>query len=693
MVITEYNMSNIDAMNGHEFEHFIATLLRQLGYQKVEVTRGSGDQGVDVLAEKDDIRYAVQCKCYATDLGNTPVQEINTGKMVYQCHIGVVVTNRYFTQGAWDAAKATGVLLWDRAKLEKMLAQVKVDSDTNMLIQQRQDVIKLWSGSPLLKRGEIALKDKEWKKAIQFFDRVLNTDPENAEAYLGIVMAEAELSDIDEFMKFYAQYPYKLDEKNLNHVKEFARPELSAWFIEEDQRIEKLGKQRKNLIICLKRIKEKKEKELEREREEKRKEAIVQLTSIRDSLKRLVSPILVSGSEHIVGLKADGTVVAAGNNQHGQCNVSDWRDIVAVACGQTHTIGLKANGMVIATGGNHYKQCNVSGWRDIVAVACSSFHTVGLKADGTVVITKSKNYGHCEIPDWRDIVAVACNSSICSNETIIGLKADGTVIATSNENDKCNVSSWPDIVTVACGTSTVIGLKADGAVVITGDEDGAYDVSGWRNIVAVDCRHLPLGLKEDGTVVGFNLKGKANWTDIVSITTGDFHNDTVGLKSDGTVVVEGADFMYDGNSNVSDWTDIVAVEVAGNCIAGLKANGSVVIIGTKRTRIGQKIVRSDLCDVLEWDLLNNLDVLRERQCNAKTHLMAKVEEKQRQQAEEKQRRQAELTMKKAVLKSERDALNTDLANLNGLFTSKRRKEINARLLEIEMELKFIINEE
>lgn len=118
------NMSHIDAMEGHEFEHFIADLLRKSGYQKVEVTRGSGDQGVDVLAEKDDIRYAIQCKCYSSDLGNTPVQEVNTGKMLYQCHIGVVVTNRYFTQSAREAAKATGVLLWDRTKLEKLIDAV-----------------------------------------------------------------------------------------------------------------------------------------------------------------------------------------------------------------------------------------------------------------------------------------------------------------------------------------------------------------------------------------------------------------------------------------------------------------------------------------------------------------------------------------------------------------------------------------
>ena len=108
-------------MEGHEFEHWCADLLKKNGFSNVEVTVGSGDQGVDVLARKDGIRYAIQCKCYSKDLGNKPVQEVNTGKTIYHCQIGVVMTNRYFTKGAKDAADATGVLLWDRNKLKQMM--------------------------------------------------------------------------------------------------------------------------------------------------------------------------------------------------------------------------------------------------------------------------------------------------------------------------------------------------------------------------------------------------------------------------------------------------------------------------------------------------------------------------------------------------------------------------------------------
>lgn len=114
------SMLSIDTMEGHEFEYWCADILRKNDFIDVTVTQGSGDQGVDVLAVKDGIKYAIQCKCYSSDLGNKPVQEVYTGKSVYRCQIGAVMTNRHFTQGAKDAAEATGVLLWDRDAVERM---------------------------------------------------------------------------------------------------------------------------------------------------------------------------------------------------------------------------------------------------------------------------------------------------------------------------------------------------------------------------------------------------------------------------------------------------------------------------------------------------------------------------------------------------------------------------------------------
>ena len=46
-------------MEGHDFEYWCAELLADLGYTEVQVTQGSGDHGVDILAEKDGLCYTV----------------------------------------------------------------------------------------------------------------------------------------------------------------------------------------------------------------------------------------------------------------------------------------------------------------------------------------------------------------------------------------------------------------------------------------------------------------------------------------------------------------------------------------------------------------------------------------------------------------------------------------------------------
>ena len=118
-------VDSIDGMEGHDFEQFCARLLMKNGFENVLVTQGSGDQGVDILAEKDDIRYAIQCKNYASKLGNSPVQEIYAGKVFYHCHVGAVMTNSTFTQSAMDLAEATNVILWDRDRLQEFMDEAE----------------------------------------------------------------------------------------------------------------------------------------------------------------------------------------------------------------------------------------------------------------------------------------------------------------------------------------------------------------------------------------------------------------------------------------------------------------------------------------------------------------------------------------------------------------------------------------
>ncbi len=121
----QVDMEYVDRMSGMDFERFVANLLYRMGYQQVKLTPGSNDQGVDILAEWQGVRYAFQCKCYASPLNNKAIQEVTAGKVFWGCEKAVVVTNTYFNHNAIQVAELTGTELWDRDVLMKMIADTQ----------------------------------------------------------------------------------------------------------------------------------------------------------------------------------------------------------------------------------------------------------------------------------------------------------------------------------------------------------------------------------------------------------------------------------------------------------------------------------------------------------------------------------------------------------------------------------------
>ena len=117
----------MDDIEGHDFEYYCADLLRYNGYDDVEVTKGSGDFGVDILAKKDEVTYAFQCKCYDKPIGVKAVQEVYAGRDFYDRMIGVVMTNQYYTQPAEELASKLKIILWDRDRLKKLADSVELD--------------------------------------------------------------------------------------------------------------------------------------------------------------------------------------------------------------------------------------------------------------------------------------------------------------------------------------------------------------------------------------------------------------------------------------------------------------------------------------------------------------------------------------------------------------------------------------
>jgi len=98
-------------LDGLEFEHELARALREANYVAT-VTRGSGDDGVDIWAEKDGETIAIQCKRYEGAVGPAVVRELYGVLMHLEAARGIVATTGYFTGGAISFVEDKPIELW-----------------------------------------------------------------------------------------------------------------------------------------------------------------------------------------------------------------------------------------------------------------------------------------------------------------------------------------------------------------------------------------------------------------------------------------------------------------------------------------------------------------------------------------------------------------------------------------------------
>lgn len=258
---------------------------------------------------------------------------------------------------------------------------------------------------------------------------------------------------------------------------------------------------------------------------------------------------LAAGYEHSVWLRPDGTVVAMGGNDWGQCNVSDWTGIVHVGAGYPVTLGVRPDGTVVAAGANLVGECEVSGWTGIVDVDAGHWHSIGLRSDGTVVATGMDLDGQCQVYGWTDIVGVAAGSY-----HTVGVRSDGTVVAVGrNDYGQCDVSGWTDIVAVGAGYFHTVGLRSDGTVVAAGNNDlGQCEVGDWSDIATVAAGYgHTLGRRSDGSVVAagpptYGELDVGGWSGVSAIACGGWNS--LGLMPDGTPLAVG--WNRDGQSDV-----------------------------------------------------------------------------------------------------------------------------------------------
>lgn len=106
-------------VSGIEFERECADALELLGFA-VGLTRASGDFGVDILARRTGVSFAIQCKRHTQPAGVGAVQEVSAGRKHYGTDYAAVISDSGFTTAARELAATTRVVLASPRDLEHL---------------------------------------------------------------------------------------------------------------------------------------------------------------------------------------------------------------------------------------------------------------------------------------------------------------------------------------------------------------------------------------------------------------------------------------------------------------------------------------------------------------------------------------------------------------------------------------------
>lgn len=505
--------------------------------------------------------------------------------------------------------------------------------------------------APLLKRAFMFLEDGDWQSANEYCEKVLDMDPENAQAYLGKLMAELQVRRQEEL----ANYAYSFDHTaNYQRVMQFGddklKTEMQGYISQINQRNEqaRLEQLYSNAVTAMQAAKT--------EEDFKAAAAAFQAISEFKNSKHLAARCLDQAQnakkqaiyravkQRIAGNTADDYKEALAMLQP----IADCPDANKLihACQQKMEKILAADkkrakrnkimavvilcivavvivGIIVTKAvvlpNIQYNNAMALYNDEKFDEATQAFEKLGNYKDSPEKIKEiqyhqaeqlyeQNKYGKAAfafnaLEDYKDASEKASEiwAKVTQREVIsaysatIGLKTDGTVVASGrNLLGECDVENWANIVSISNGANYTVGLKTDGTVVAVGyNYDSQCDVDNWSDIVSISAgeRHT-VGLKSDGTVVavGNNSYGQCDvgdWIDIIAISAGYDH--TVGLKADGTVVAVGN--TKNGQCDVKSWADITAVSAGCFYTVGLKSDGTVVAVGS--AKYGQ-------CDVEDW---------------------------------------------------------------------------------------------
>ncbi len=230
------------------------------------------------------------------------------------------------------------------------------------------------------------------------------------------------------------------------------------------------------------------------------------------------------------------------------------------AAGLTHTLGVRTDGTVVAAGQNTDGQCDVGTWTNIIYAAAGNNLSVGVKEDGSVVYAGASIPGIEELASWTNVKKVAVGDGF-----VVGMSKDGKGMGTADAGD---AKSWTELADIKAAGKHVVGLKEDGTVLVSGDVNDPN----WSGVIAIDAnKDSVVAVKADGTALTTGSQAISAWNNLVNIAAGD--TITVGVRKDGTIVTDASD-------DVSAVTTAVSASAGTNHALVMLHDGKVKGLGS-----------------------------------------------------------------------------------------------------------------
>lgn len=293
-----------------------------------------------------------------------------------------------------------------------------------------------------------------------------------------------------------------------------------------------------------------------------------------------------SGYKHACELRADGSVVCWGSNEHRQSSPTS-QGFTSIDSGAEHTCGLRADGSVLCWGngtGNSGYQAPPPEGETFSTISSGVVHSCGLRPNGSALCWEGRYSGYtgdAAPPEGEVFIAVSSGFyQTC------GLRANGSAVCWWNFGTLEPGASMSDdilsmisvygqtttpegekFVAISVGEAHTCGLRADGSGTC------------WWSV------DLPRLLRDNpGFQSVFDLHDAVSWPDgeiFTAISSGALH--TCGLRSDGSVLCWGN--IGRDQAALPEGDVFVAISSGYDFVCGLRQEGTVVCRGREQVDV------------------------------------------------------------------------------------------------------------